>query len=66
MKIQKFKGDLKGTVTQIEGLILYKDEDTGTYRFTENLRWASGDDYLADTYDIDEFDKLEEYFEEID
>lgn len=66
MKIQKFKGYLKGTIIQIDDLALYKDKDAGLYRFIKDLYWVDGYEYSADTYDIDEFDKLEEYFEEID
>lgn len=66
MKIQKFKGCLKGTTIQVDGLTLYKDKDAGIYRFIKDLSWVDGYEYSADTYDIDEFDKLEEYFEEID
>lgn len=66
MKIQKFKGYLKGTTIQVDGLTLYKDKDAGIYRFIKDLYWVDGYEYSADTYDIDEFDNLEEYFEEID
>lgn len=66
MRVQRFKGYLKGTTIQVDGLTLYKDKDAGIYRFIKDLYWVDGYEYSADTYDIDEFDKLEEYFEEID
>lgn len=66
MKIQRFKGYLKGTTSLIDGLIPYKDEDAKQYRFIKDLYWIDGYEYSAETYDIDEFDSLEEYFEEVD
>ncbi len=66
MRAQRFKGDLKYTTQTVDDLILYKDKDAGIYRFIKDVYWIDGYEYSADTYDIDEFDKLEEYFEEID
>lgn len=66
MKIQKFKGYLKGTTIQIDGLTLYKDKDAGIYRFIKDLSWVDGYYYSAAAYSIDKFESIEEYFEEID
>lgn len=64
MKIQKFKGELKGTTDTIYGLQLY--EEDGELRLIKNLSWRDGYDYTAETYDLDEFDRLIEYFDEYD
>lgn len=64
MKMQKFKGALKGTIDTIYGLQLY--EEDGKLRLIKNLYWRDGYDYTAETYDLDEFDRLIEYFDEYD
>lgn len=64
MKIQRFKGELKGTTYTLHDLQLY--EEDGKLRLIKNLSWKDGYDYTAETYDLDEFDRLIEYFDEYD
>lgn len=66
MRVQKFKGELKYTTHTVDDLILYEDKGTGTFRFAKDIYWVDGYEYSAETYDIDEFESVEEYFEEID
>lgn len=64
MRIQRFKGELKGTTYTLHDLQLY--EEDGKLRLIKNLSWRDGYDYTAETYDLDEFDRLIEYFDEYD
>lgn len=65
MRIQKFKGELKGTTKTIDNLQIY--EENGKIFLIEDLYWIDGHDYSAfETYDLDEFDRLIEYFKEIE
>lgn len=65
MRIQKFKGELKGTTKTIDNLQIY--EENGKIFLIEDLYWIDGHDYsVFDTYDLDEFDRLIEYFDEYD
>lgn len=68
MRVQRFKGELKYTTQIVDDLILYKDTEAagGVFRLIKDLYWVDGYEYSAKTYDIDEFDRLEEYFIEVE
>lgn len=67
MRIQRFKGRHKDTGKIIDRLQIY--ELYSKVRFIKDLYWDDPDlnEYsVAETYELDEFDRLEEYFEEIE
>lgn len=65
MRVQRFKGELKYTTETIDDLQIY--EENGKIFLIEDLYWVDGRDYsVFETYDLDDFDRLIEYFKEIE
>ena len=64
MRIQKFRGKLKKDGAVLENLQLRHSGDN--HWFVHNLRWIVGVGYDGSVYSDDDFEEIEEYFEEID